>query len=229
SPGHFAYTTVYRNLAYHAKIQQIDNIEERVTEILKQFELWDKKDKSVNTLSKGMMQKLAIARSLLHDPDILFFDEPTSGLDPNTQMNIRNLVKELAKSGKTVLLSSHNLTEVQEICSHIAVINKGKIVVCDELRKLVEGIQDKAVMYITFSREIADDEKSLRNICRDIGDLNFVKECEVEDRMLRVALADYSLSPKLNQFMVEKNLPIVELKKKTQSIEDLYVSLVREK
>jgi len=55
-----------------------------------------------------MMQKLAIARSLLHDPDILFFDEPTSGLDPNTQMNIRNLVKELAKSGKTVLLSSHN-------------------------------------------------------------------------------------------------------------------------
>ena len=96
-------------------------------------------------------------------------------------------------------------------------INKGKIVVCDELRKLVEGIQDKAVMYITFSREIADDEKSLRNICRDIGDLNFVKECEVEDRMLRVALADYSLSPKLNQFMVEKKFAHCRAKEKKPS------------
>jgi ABC-2 type transport system ATP-binding protein len=226
SPGHFFYATVYRNLVYHARIHRLGNVEERVSHLLKQFDLWERRNDLVNTLSKGMMQKLAIARSLLHDPEVLIFDEPTAGLDPNAQFEIRNLIREFAKSGKTVFLSSHNLSEVQEICSHVAIINKGSIVAWDELKKLRETYA-KPVVYVTFPSEAAKNSENLRKICENIKELRFVKNCEIEGEALRVELEDFRFSYKLNEFLVKKKLPVLELRKVTYSLEDLYSSVVK--
>lgn len=226
-PGHFVYTTVYRNLVYHARIHRLNNIQERVFTFLNHFDLWERRNDLVNTLSKGMMQKLAIARSLLHDPEILVFDEPTAGLDPNAQFEIRNLIREFAKLGKTVFLSSHNLSEVQETCSHIAIINKGKIIVRDELKKLRETYA-KPVVYITFPHEVTRNAEYVRQICIDIKKLSFVKNCEAESGALRVELEDFRFSSNLNEFLVKKRFPVLELRKGTYSLEELYSSLVKE-
>lgn len=220
-------STVYRNLVYHAKIHRLNNIQERVSHLLKQFGLWERRNDIVSTLSKGMMQKLAIARSLLHDPDILVFDEPTAGLDPNAQFEIRNLIREFAKLGRTVFLSSHNLHEVQEICSHIAIISKGRIIACDRLEKLREAYA-RPIVYVTFPREVVEDLEYMRQIRTCVKGLSFVKDCEIEDGVLRVELEDFRFSSDLNEFLVKEKVPVLELRKGTYSLEELYMSLVRE-
>jgi len=114
-PGHFIYTTARQNLTYHARLRKIDNVNERVDEVLQLVQLFDRRNSYVETFSKGMMQRLAFARAIIHNPELLVLDEPTSGLDPSAQKEVRDIFKNLAAAGKTVFLSSHNLTEVQEI------------------------------------------------------------------------------------------------------------------
>ncbi len=127
---------VYRRLSARDNLRYFSNLylipkkeqDERIDQILKLVDLADRADDLAETYSKGMIQRLQIARGLINDPEILFMDEPTVGLDPVGARMLRDIIRKLKEAGKTVLLTTHNLAEVEELCDHLVIINKGKII-----------------------------------------------------------------------------------------------------
>jgi ABC-2 type transport system ATP-binding protein len=124
--GLYTRLTCYDNLAIFAEIYQINK--KRVFEVLEKVKLADEAKKIVSKLSKGMAQRLVIARAILHYPKILFLDEPTSGLDPATSLEIHKTIFELRESGSTIFLTTHNMEEAQTLCDNVALLNEGNIV-----------------------------------------------------------------------------------------------------
>ena len=123
------YTHMYikEYLTFVGRIYKVENLNNRITEIIQQTGLTAEQSKKIGELSKGFKQRVGLAAALIHNPEILILDEPTTGLDPNQLVEIRNLIKEVGKD-KTVLLSTHIMQEVDKMCNRIIIINKGKIV-----------------------------------------------------------------------------------------------------
>ena len=123
------YTDMYikEYLTFVGQIYKVENLNNRITEIIQQTGLTDEKSKKIGELSKGFKQRVGLAAALIHNPEILILDEPTTGLDPNQLVEIRNLIKEVGEN-KTVLLSTHIMQEVDKMCNRVIIINKGKIV-----------------------------------------------------------------------------------------------------
>lgn len=122
--------TARENVAYYAKLNDMDKdgIEERIDHLVDILDMGEYIDRRVGKFSKGMKQKTAIARSIIHNPPIMLFDEPTAGLDVTAVRTIHNFINECRKEGKTVVFSSHSMTEVEKLCEGIAIIHKGVIV-----------------------------------------------------------------------------------------------------
>ncbi len=137
--GLYETLTAVENLGFYAEIYAVPDAGERIKKVLGLVGLADRADDRAGTYSKGMRQRLSLARAMVHDPDVLILDEPTSGVDPTGQIEIRKILLDIArKEHKTVLLSSHNLDEVQRICNRIALIDRGEIRLygkLDELRQ----------------------------------------------------------------------------------------------
>src|SRR5688572_16709681 len=123
TPNFYHYLSGEKNLRIAAKIK--GRGEEDIEKVLKMVNLYERRTSKFNTYSLGMKQRLAIASSMLGDPDILVFDEPTNGLDPAGIAEIRELMRELSAQGKTIIMASHILDEVEKVCSHVAIIQKG--------------------------------------------------------------------------------------------------------
>jgi ABC-2 type transport system ATP-binding protein len=123
--GLYEELSAYKNLDFYGRYYKVaePKRKERIEYFLKMLGLWEKKDLAAGTFSKGMKQKLAIARALIHDPLVLFLDEPTANLDPESSKTVRDFILELKKEKKTVFLNTHNLDEVQKICDRIAILN----------------------------------------------------------------------------------------------------------
>ena len=123
------YTDMYikEYLTFVGRIYKVQNLNNRITEIIQQTGLTDEQSKKIGELSKGFKQRVGLAAALIHNPEILILDEPTTGLDPNQLVEIRNLIKEVGEN-KTVLLSTHIMQEVDKMCNRVIIINKGKIV-----------------------------------------------------------------------------------------------------
>jgi len=114
-------------LSFVGSIYKINNLKNRIAEIIQQTGLTTEQSKRIKELSKGFKQRVGLAAALIHNPEVLILDEPTTGLDPNQLVEIRNLIKEVGKD-KTVLLSTHIMQEVDKMCNRVIIINKGKIV-----------------------------------------------------------------------------------------------------
>jgi len=123
--GLYEELTAYKNLDFYGRYYKVDKTKrrERIEYFLKLLGLWEKRDVAAGTFSKGMKQKLAIARALIHDPQILFMDEPTANLDPEASKTVRDFILELKREKKTIFLNTHNLDEAQRICDRIAILN----------------------------------------------------------------------------------------------------------
>jgi len=123
--GLYEELSAYQNLDFYGRYYKVDEARrrERIEYFLKLLGLWDKRDVAAGTFSKGMKQKLAIARALIHDPQILFMDEPTANLDPEASKTVRDFILDLKKEKKTIFLNTHNLDEAQRICDRIAILN----------------------------------------------------------------------------------------------------------
>jgi ABC-2 type transport system ATP-binding protein len=139
-------------LEFIAQVRQLDQIPKRIGDVAKECGLTDYLDSKIEILSKGYKQRVGLAQSLIHDPEILIMDEPTSGLDPNQIVEIRKLIKKLGKK-KTVILSTHILSEVQAICSQVIIINRGKIVADDSLAKLTKGKKSLEKVFLRLTLE----------------------------------------------------------------------------
>lgn len=130
--------------------------------LLEQVGLGEKADFFVESLSRGMKQRLGLARALLHNPSLLIMDEPTSGLDPRTRIEFRGIVRELNEQGKTILISSHILSELSELCSHIGIIESGKMVISGSMNEIVERIQTSRPVMITIHKNMETALKVLK-------------------------------------------------------------------
>jgi ABC-2 type transport system ATP-binding protein len=123
-------------------------------EMLELVDLGYKRDALVTSLSRGMTQRLGLARVLLHDPQVLLLDEPASGLDPRARIEIRTLLKELGKTGKTIMVSSHILPELADICNKVGIIERGELLVCAEVSEVMRRVRQQPVLQVAVAGDL---------------------------------------------------------------------------
>lgn len=145
--GLYERLSCYDNLALFASIYRLEK--SKIDSVLKQVHLYEDRKKAVHQLSKGMRQRLVLARAIMHEPEILFLDEPTSGLDPATTLKIHNLLLELRDKGTAIFLTTHNMEEAAKLCHRVALLHEGKIIECDSPTLICERHNDLNKVIIT--------------------------------------------------------------------------------
>ncbi len=135
-----------------------------VDDLLALVDLGAKKESFVEELSRGMKQRLCLARTLVHEPDLLILDEPASGLDPHARIELRELLKELRALGKTIVVSSHILTELAEMCTHVAILERGKLLVNGSVEEIFRAMQPAREIYMRVLDRASDAAEMLRKL-----------------------------------------------------------------
>ena len=220
--------SAYENLDYYAQLYGLsDRIErkKRIRELLESAGLSDRINDKVGRFSKGMRRKLALARAIVHEPEVLFLDEPSSGLDPEAQIMVRDLILQLSEEmGVTIFLNSHDLDEVQRICTKIAILQSGEIKAHDTVKNLRKKM-DKPRVEITLS-DSKDAEKAL-NI---LNSLDFVSvsdyDYERDDSRITAVIRNEKSSTILSVLM-RNGIVVEEIKWVTKSLEDVYLDIVQ--
>ncbi len=205
-------------LLFVAKIHQLNAPKDAVKEVIQKVGLAPEQNKKISQLSKGYQQRVGIAQAIIHDPDVLILDEPTSGLDPLQLDEIRSLIKTLGKD-KTVLLSTHIMQEVESICDRIIVIKKGKIV-ADQGIKDNNKNSNEQVIVVEFDQE--PNEKELTSF---LG--KKVKIKKKESTWIFASKEKKDLRREIASFAKEHSLLILELKKESAKLEDLFKKLTK--
>lgn len=215
-PNFYPYMTAQENLKLVCKIKNINysKIEEKLTLV----GLADRQNNLYSTYSLGMKQRLAIASALLNDPEILILDEPTNGLDPQGIHQIRDIIKDIAAEGTTILLASHLLDEVEKVCSHVLVLRKGEI--------LYSGTVDGMSTNEDFFELEADDTELLIRILKTHPATETVS---VEDGKVLLYLKKTLEAQDLNQFLFSNNISLSHLVKRKNSLEEQFLELTNNK
>lgn len=197
-----------------------DDLYEKLSKVVEKCGLKEKIDAEISTLSKGYRQRTGIAQALIHDPKIVIFDEPTTGLDPNQRIEIRDLIKEIGRS-KTVILSSHVLSEVQATCSRILIINKGRIVADGSSEDLERMGQKKPIVF-------AQVEKITESLIPKLKALAGIAGVDVKGNGIHITV-DVHIDPRkdIARILVEEESGLLELSKKQFDLEDLFTSLTK--
>lgn len=219
TPGMYDNLSAQRNLEIYAHLYEVKDIPGVIEHYLRLFGLWDRRMDEAGTFSKGMRQKLAIARALLHEPRIVFLDEPTAGLDPEASRLVRDAILELKKEGRTIFLCTHNLDEADRLCDRIGVF-KTRLVVMDTPERLRSQLFGRKVVF----HLVKSDESLAQSVAR----LPFVHEARSLDNRLVVTL-DYpeERNPEIVRLLVGAGAEIQFVGEVRHSLEDVYLQLVR--
>ncbi len=213
-PNFYPYMTAKENLELVCKIKEIPYT--KIHEKLKLVGLLDRENSKFNTFSLGMKQRLAIASALLNDPDILILDEPTNGLDPQGIHQIRDIIKLIASEGTTILLASHLLDEVEKVCTHVLVLQKGEV--------LYSGSVDGMSANEGFFELQSENQVTLHSTL----ELHpAVEKVVSENGKLLVYLKKPLEASELNRFLFEKNIVLNHLVKRKHSLEDQFLALTK--
>ena len=215
-PNFYPYMTAKQNLELVCKIKNIDY--SKVQEKLALVGLVDRQDSKFSTFSLGMKQRLAIASALLNDPEILILDEPTNGLDPQGIHQIRDIIRLIASQGTTILLASHLLDEVEKVCSHVLVLQKGKI--------LYSGTVDGMTANEGFFELQSDDNETLKTV---LSSHPAIEKVIFEEGKVLVYLKNPLEASALNRYLFEKNIFLNHLVKRKTSLEDQFLELTKNK
>jgi len=190
-------------------------------EVLDLVDLGYKRDALVTSLSRGMTQRLGLARVLLHDPQVLILDEPASGLDPRARIEIRGLLKELRKMGKTIMVSSHILPELADICNKVGIIERGELLVSEEVAEVMRRVREQPVLEV----RVAD---GCETAARLLEDHDLVDRVEIRDGSVFVTLCkgvdDYSDLPTL---LVEAGCRLTRFKEDEINLETAFMALTK--
>ncbi len=214
--------TAYDNLVYYSRLYDISQPAQRVDEVLKLVGLADRARDKVGTYSKGMRQRLALARAMAPDPELLVLDEPTAGVDPTGQIEIRQLMLDMIhKQGKTILLSSHNLDEVQRICDRIALIHKGQIRLYGELEKLQREMGHGGF-------EIETAQPIAPPIIAELDKLPDVRVREQRDRNLILSAGPNVDVSVIVTLLASRGVRVEQFKKQEASLEEMFTTIVKE-
>ena len=219
--------TVKEFVTYMAEIKQVKSKErkEKVQKIIEQTGLKDVQNKLTKNLSRGYKQRVSMAGALVGEPKILILDEPTVGLDPKQITEIRSLIKELGKT-HTVILSSHILSEVSQICNKVIIINKGKIVAVDTPQNLENKVTSNNCIYVT----VEDTENKVEKIKGKIKEIKDIKLIEKNDDGTKQysieANGDIDLRKTIFAEFAKENITIFEMKKADSTLEDAFMKLI---
>ncbi|MFM2269207.1 MAG: hypothetical protein RL757_2648 [Bacteroidota bacterium] len=203
-------------LTFVANVFKLPNPRVRVADMIEQTGLGIEQHKLISALSKGYRQRVGLAQAMIHDPEVLILDEPTSGLDPNQLVEIRNLIKTLGRE-KTVIFSTHIMQEVQAICDHVLIINKGEIVANDRIENL-KNIGKETIVTVEFEKEVT--EKQLLKIPN-------VKKVKIlgGGRFQLFSAANVDIRAEVSRFASENKLGLLEIRKEETSIESVFQQL----
>lgn len=216
--------TGYENLAIFGALFQVPEevLPGRITELLEIFQLTDRAADRVSEYSKGMKQKLALARALIHNPELLFLDEPTSGLDPVITRQVHTLIRDLSKNGDhTVFLCTHNLEEAQRLCDRVAVLENGRMVALGAPSELAKHIWPGVHLEIEINPSSTETAMTALHSFQDVKDIDLTEEPGI----LSLSLSDREQIPALISHLVGENIPIFRLNPQEPTLEDVYFAL----
>ncbi len=218
--GLYETLTAYENLEFFGQMYEApkDLVRDNIKEYLEMLDLWDQRDRRVASFSKGMKQKVAVARALVHDPQVLFLDEPTANLDPEASKVIRDVILKLKGEGRTIFLNTHNLDEAQRICDRIGIL-KTKLIAVDTPKNLENAFSRKltAIVLTSVNDSILNAVKSMNP-----------KKLTVEGNTIHIEMADPDReTPAIVGAISGAGGQVKSVNEEGASLEDVYLSIVR--
>lgn len=220
TPGHYENLTAHRNLQFYGRMYGLPDteIEKRISALLEDFDLVKQREHKVATFSKGMKQKLAIIRTVIHDPKYVFLDEPLSGLDPEASKFVKDYMKSMKRDGKTVILSTHDLNDADKLSDRVAVV-KNRLLAVDTPSNLKEK---------SFKRAVVFHLSDLTGInLEELNALDHVNEARVSNNALVLEVdSPEENNPDITSYLVSKGFRVQFIGEIRRSLEDVYLSIV---
>lgn len=213
-PNFYPYLSAEKNLEIVARIKGADFT--KIDEKLKVVGLFERKKDKFQTFSLGMKQRLAIAAAILNDPYVLILDEPTNGLDPQGIIQIREIIQKIAADGVTIILASHLLDEVEKVCSHVVILEKGKT--------LYSGAVDEMMMSFGYFELRSKDMDLLKSSLENTG---YFEKIVVQEKFIKAILNQDIDASTFNQMMFEKGIVLEHLVKRKESLEQQFLHITQ--
>jgi len=218
TPGLYDRLSAEKNLTIFANLYEVKDVAGQVEKVLRLLGLWERRDDLAGNFSKGMKQKLAICRALLHEPRVLFLDEPTSGLDPEAAKLVRDFIEDIKEHGRTIFLCTHNLDEADRLCDRIGVI-KQRLLTVDTPANLRNRLFGRTVVF-----HLRQADESTLALVRG---LPFIKNAQRVDNKIVAGLDDPEMhNPAIVRALVETGADVQFVGELKHSLEDVYLSLM---
>ncbi|MGE5575326.1 MAG: ABC transporter ATP-binding protein [Ignavibacteria bacterium] len=220
--GLYESLSAYQNLDFYGQLYEVPESKRRenIERLLTLLRIWERRDDAVGTFSKGTKQKIAIARALIHDPQLLFLDEPTANLDPEASKTVRDFILELKKEKRTIFLNTHNLDEAERLCDRIAIL-KGKLVAVDSPKNLERSLYNR--------KTIVHLETMTEDVVAAVKKIGGVKNVRVSEAKLILDIdSPEKDNPKVVRAIVEAGGNIQYVTELRSTLEDVYLKLIRE-
>jgi ABC-2 type transport system ATP-binding protein len=209
------------NLLFFGTLGEVEEaaLESRVLELLALFELESRADDKVEAYSKGMKQRLALARALIHEPPLLFLDEPTAALDPEAAAQVNELIVSLSHTGRTIVLATHNLTEAQRLCDRVGIMNHGRFLAIGSPEELARHLWPATWVDVTLWKA---DPGQFLDLAKGFAG---TKQAEAGAALLSVQLESEEAIPELIRFLAAKGTPIRRVSPREHSLEEIYFTI----
>ncbi len=212
TPNFYPYLSPVKNLEITAHIKRIAS--PKIDPLLELVNLAHRRDSPFSTFSFGMKQRLAIASALIGDPDVLIFDEPTNGLDPQGIAEVREIILRIVAEGKTIIMASHILDEVEKVCSHVAIIKRGKLLASGEVGAILSNDRQVDIA--------ADDLGRLRELLAGFVGVNSIAE---KNKLLQLQVSPELTAAQLNKLAFDNGLVVSHLVMKPKSLESEFLEI----
>lgn len=207
----------FYSASYGIPMQQRKKI---IDELLELMDLSHKREFYVDSLSRGMKQRLCLARCLVHDPALLILDEPASGLDPRARVEVREILKELKSMGKTIIISSHILPELTEMCSHLGIIEAGKMVACGTVEQIVNHSQSMQILEI----RVLDQVEQTIALLADMG---YTAAISGDNTLEMPFNGDELAMHQILKTLVAADIPLVSFAESSSNLENIFMELTK--
>ena len=214
---------VWEFLDFFAVAYQIGRTQRKrvIADVLELLDLTYKRDDFVNGLSRGMKQRLCLAKTLVHDPPVLILDEPASGLDPRARVEVKALLKELRRMGKTILISSHILTELADCCTSIGIIERGKLLMHGPMDEVYNRIRGNQMIEARFGKNF---DKGLSIVRSDPN----VRDVEVDGDKISIEFAEADVNPsELLKALISNDVEVINFGRKDPNLEDVFMMVTK--
>ncbi|MEE3370354.1 MAG: ABC transporter ATP-binding protein [Planctomycetota bacterium] len=214
---------VWEFLDFFAVAYRIGRMQRKqvIKDVLELLDLEDKRDDFVNGLSRGMKQRLCLAKTLVHDPPVLILDEPASGLDPRARVEVKALLKELRRMGKTILISSHILTELADCCTSIGIIERGQLLMSGPIEEVYRRIRGNRVVEVKFTDKMDVGLSVIRSS-------PWLRDCQIEaqNAVIELETDDLGVAALLNQ-LHQEGVGIRSFAEKEPTLEDVFMMVTK--